>query len=158
VFDDQAKEYKDIILITDGEDHDSFPVEAAKMAGDKGIRLIAIGLGDENEGTRIPVTNDRGDKVFLKYDGQEVWSRLDADTLRKMVVSTPGGKYFNVSTGNIDLGDVYMQLIASAEKKALESETIKRYEEKYQIFLSIALIILFFEMIISERKLENKSV
>jgi hypothetical protein len=51
-----------------------------------------------------------------------------------------------------------MQLIASAEKKALESETIKRYEEKYQIFLSIAFIILFFEMIVSERKSENKSV
>jgi Ca-activated chloride channel family protein len=158
VFDDQAKEYKDIILITDGEDHDSFPVEAAKMAGDSGVRIIAIGLGDENEGTRIPVTNEKGDKVFLKYQGQEVWSKLDADTLRKMVISTPGGKYFNVATGNIDLGNVYMQLIASAEQKALESETIKRYEEKYQIFLSIALILLFLEMITSDRKLEGTNV
>ena len=158
VFDDQIKEYKDIILITDGEDHDSFPVEAAKMAGDRGVRLIAIGLGDENEGTRIPVTNEKGDKVFLKYKGQEVWSKLDADTLRKMVVATPGGRYFNVATGNIDLGNVYMQLIASAEKKSLESETIKRYEEKFQIFLSFALILLFLEMIISERKKGNASV
>jgi len=67
VFDDQAKEYKDIILITDGEDHDSFPVEAAKKVGEKGIRLIAIGLGDENEGKRIPVINENGEKTFLKY-------------------------------------------------------------------------------------------
>ena len=29
VFDDQEKRFKDVILITDGEDHDSFPVEAA---------------------------------------------------------------------------------------------------------------------------------
>ena len=128
------------------------------MAGDKGVRLIAIGLGDENEGTRIPVTNDKGDRIFLKYNGQEVWSKLDADTLRKMVIATPGGKYFNVATGNIDLGNVYMQLIASAEKKALESETIKRYEEKYQIFLSVAFILLFLEMIVSERKTENTGV
>jgi Ca-activated chloride channel family protein len=155
VFDDQIKEYKDIILITDGEDHDSFPVEAAKKAGERGIRLIAIGLGDENEGKRIPITNKEGKKVFLKYKGKEIWSKLDADTLRKMVNVTPGGKYFNVSTGTIDLGTVYRQLIASAEQKKLESETIKRYEEKFQIFLTVGLFLLFLEYVISERKKVN---
>jgi Ca-activated chloride channel family protein len=158
VFDDQAKEYKDIILITDGEDHDSFAVEAAKKAGEKGIRLIAIGLGDENEGKRIPVTNENGQKTFLKYKGQEVWSKLDADTLRKMVNATPGGKYLNVATGTIDLGEVYMQLIVSAEKKALESETIKRYEEKFQIFLALGFVLLCLEMVISEQRRENASL
>jgi len=152
VFDDQAKQYKDIILITDGEDHDSFPVEAAKKAGQRGIRLIAIGLGDENEGRRIPITNRNGQKTFLKYKGREVWTKLDADTLRKMVNATPGGKYLNVATGTIDLGNVYMQLIAGAEKKALKSEIIKRYEEKFQIFLAIGFAFLCIEMAISERK------
>ncbi len=152
VFDNQEKEFKDIVLITDGEDHDSFPIEAAKKAGERGIRIIAIGLGDENEGQRIPVTDPAGRKTFLKYKGQEVWSKLDADTLRKMVNATPGGKYLNVSTGSIDLGDVYLRLIASAEKKRLESETIKRYEEKYQIFLAIAFVLLCIEVIINERQ------
>lgn len=155
VFDDQEKAYKDIVLITDGEDHDSFPVEAAKKAGERGIRIIAIGLGDENEGQRIPITNDKGEKTFLKYNGQEVWSKLDADTLRKMVNVTPGGKYLNVATGAIDLGNVYQQLIATAEKRELQSETIKRYEEKFQIFLSAALILLLIEMLINDRKREN---
>ena len=157
VFDDQAKEYKDIVLITDGEDHDSFPVEAAKKAGEKGMRLIAIGLGDENEGKRIPIVNEKGEKTFLKYNGKEVWSRLDADTLRKMVNVTPGGKYFNVSTGTIDLGTVYRQLIASAEKKELESETIKRYEEKFQIFLSIAFILICLEFVLTDRRKEGRN-
>jgi Ca-activated chloride channel homolog len=155
VFDDQARQYRDIILITDGEDHDSFPAEAAQKAGEKGIRIIAIGLGDENEGKRIPVTNEQGQKTFLKYEGQEIWSRLDADTLRKMVNATPGGRYFNVATSAIDLGDVYIQLIASADKKELASETIRRYEEKYQIFLAVGLILLCIEMVITERKREN---
>ncbi len=155
VFDDQVKQYKDIILITDGEDQDSFPVEAAKKAGDRGVRLIAVGLGDENEGKRIPITNENGQKTFLKYKGQEIWSKLDGDTLLKMVNVTAGGKYFNVSTGAIDLGKVYMQLVAGAEKKALESETIKRYEEKFQIFLAIGLFLLCIEMATSERKKES---
>jgi Ca-activated chloride channel family protein len=156
VFDDQDKEFKDIILITDGEDHDSFPVEAAKKAGAKGVRIIAIGLGDENEGKRIPVTKKDGQKTFLKYKGQEIWTKLDADTLRKMVNTTPGGKYLNVATGTIDLGNVYTALIRSAAKKKLESETIKRYEEKFQILLAFALIFMFIEMIINERKQEQK--
>lgn len=157
VFDDQMKKYKDIILITDGEDHDSFPVEAAEKAGEKGVRIIAIGLGDENEGKRIPVTNEMGRMTFLKYKGEEIWSRLDADTLRKMVNATPGGKYLNVSTGTIDLGSVYMNLVASAEKKDLESDTIKRYEEKFQIFLAIGLFLLCVDMVISDRKKEQNN-
>ncbi len=152
VFDSQEKEFKDIILITDGEDHDSFPVEAAEKAGERGVRIIAIGLGDENEGRRIPVRDKNGNISFRKYKGREIWSRLDADTLRKMVNATPGGKYLNVSTGTIDLGNVYMKLIVTAEKKKLESETIKRYEEKFQIFLAIAFILLCIETLISDRK------
>jgi Ca-activated chloride channel family protein len=152
VFDDQVKEFKDIILITDGEDHDSFPVDAAKDAGEQGVRIIAIGLGDENEGKRIPVTTETGTKTFLKYNGREVWSRLDADTLRKMVNATPGGKYLNVATGAIDLGNVYSRLIVTAEKKQLASDTIKRYEAKFQIFLAVAFMILSAELLVSERK------
>ena len=151
-FDDQEKKYKDVILITDGEDHDSFPVEAAEEAGRRGVRIIAIGLGDERQGRRIPVTDAHGNRSFLKYNGQEVWSRLDAATLRKMANVTPGGRYLNVATGAIDLGEVYVKLIAGEEKREIESLTIKLYEEKYQIFLAIALIFLLAELIVTERR------
>jgi Ca-activated chloride channel family protein len=152
VFDKQTGKFKDIVLITDGEDHDSFPAQAAEEAGKRDIRLIAIGLGDENQGRRIPITDEQGNKTFLKYNGQEVWSKLDANMLRKMVDLTPGGKYFNVSTGTIDLGSVYKRLIAGADKKDLESKTITQYEDKFQIFLAVAFLILCVEMIISEKK------
>ncbi len=151
VFDDQVKEFKDVILITDGEDHDSFPVEAAEKAGDAGVRLIAIGLGDENEGKRIPITDENGRKTFLKHNGQEVWTSLDADTLRKMVNVTDGGRYLNVATGTFDLGEIYSKLIASAKKRDLESETMIRYEEEFQLFLLIALTLLLIECFIRDR-------
>jgi Ca-activated chloride channel family protein len=151
-FDDQEKKYKDLMLITDGEDHDSFPVEAAEEAGRRGVRIIAIGLGDEDQGKRIPVTDEAGRRSFLKYKGQEVWSRLDAATLRKMANKTPGGRYLNVSTGTIDLGEVYMKLIAGEEKREIESKTINLYEEKFQIFVAFALFFLAVEMLVSERR------
>jgi len=154
MLDNQEKKYKDIVLITDGEDHESFPVEAAKEAAEKGVRLFIVGLGDENEGKRIPVTDESGRRTFMKYQGREVWSRLDADTLREMALVTPGGRYLNVATGTIDLGEVYMQLIGSAEKKEQEEETIEKYEEKFQVFIGIAFLLLVIETLISERRRE----
>lgn len=154
VFDDQVKQYKDVILITDGEDHESFPVRAAEQAAEQGVRLIAIGLGDENEGRRIPIT-ENGRQTFLTYNGQQVWTKLDGNMLRQMVASTEGGKYLNVATGTIDLGEVYQQLILSAERTDLESQTVERYEEKFQIFLAIALIFLCIEWAISDRRKEK---
>jgi len=152
MLDNQERKFRDIVLITDGEDHESFPVEAAKEAAEKGVRLFIVGLGDENEGRRIPLTDESGGRTFMKYQGREVWSRLDADTLREMALATPGGRYLNVATGTIDLGEVYLQLIGSAEKKELAEETIKRYEEKFQVFLGAAFLLLSLEALISERR------
>ncbi len=151
VFDDQAKQYKDIILLTDGGDHGSFPVEAAKKAGEMGIRLIIVGLGNEKEGSRIPVLDAQGHKSFLKYKGREVWSKLDAGVLRRMAMATPGGLYLPVATGTINLGQVYRQIMARSAKKELASRTHRQYEEKFQIFLGAALFCLLLEILIAGR-------
>lgn len=153
VFDRQSREYKDIILITDGEDHESFPVQAAEKAAAEGIRIIAIGLGDEDQGSRIPVTGPNGEKTFMKYQGQEIWSKLDADTLRKIVYATEGGKYLSVQPGTtLDLGEIYEGLIASAQKRELESTTMIRYDERFQIFLALGLVLIVWEYLTSERR------
>ncbi len=153
VFDKQSREYKDIILITDGEDHDSFPIQAAEKAKVDGIRIIAIGLGDENQGARIPITKPNGERTFLKYNGQEVWSKVDGDLLREVVYATDGGKYLSVEPGTtLDLGRIYESLIASAQKRQLESTTMLKYDEKFQIFLALGLALIICEVFVSERK------
>jgi Ca-activated chloride channel family protein len=156
VFDKQSRKYKDIILITDGEEHEgaeSFPVQAAEKAAAEGIRIIAIGLGDENEGSRIPITGPNGEKTFLKYKGEEVWSKLGGDLLRNIAYVTEGGKYLSVGPGTtLDLGQIYENLIASAAKRELESTTMLKYDEKFQVFVALGLILLICEALISERK------
>lgn len=152
VFDEKDREFRDVILITDGDDQESFPVEAARQAGEAGVRLIAIGLGDETHGQRIPITDEGGRKTFLMYQGEEVWTRLNADTLREMAAATPDGKYLNVATGTFDLNAIYQEFIASAQKKSLEDTRITRYEEKFQIFLGVALLLLCAEAGLGDRR------
>jgi Ca-activated chloride channel family protein len=152
MLDNQDRQFRDIVLITDGEDHESFPLEAAREAAAKGVRLFIVGLGDENEGRRIPVTGADGRKTFMQYKGQEVWSRLDAHTLRQMALETPGSRYLNVETGAVDLGEVYSQLINTGPERELAEETIRKYEEKFQIFLGLAFLLLCIEAVISERR------
>lgn len=153
VFDQNATEFKDIILITDGEDHESYPVQAAEKAAEQGIRIIAIGLGDDDQGARIPITDDRGNKVFLTYDGKEVWTKVDGETLRQTAYATNGGKYLSVPPGTtLDLGKIYSMLIDSAKKQQLESVTMMEYDEKFQIFLALALVFIVCEMLTTERK------
>ena len=43
-------------------------------------------------------------------------------------------------------------MIASAEKKELESQTVKRYEEKFQIFLGLAFCLLCIETMTGDRR------
>jgi Ca-activated chloride channel family protein len=153
VFDNQSREFKDIVLITDGDDHESFPVDAADRAAEAGIRIIAIGLGDDDTGSRIPITNPNGQKSFLKYEGQEVWSKVNSGMLRQVVYATDGGKYLSVKPGTtLDLGQIYEKLIASAQKRELESVTMMQYDEKFQIFLVLGIVLIIWETLISERK------
>jgi Ca-activated chloride channel family protein len=152
VFDRQSREYKDAILITDGEDHDSFPEQAAEKAATEGIRIIAIGLGDESVGSRIPITGPNGQRTFLKYRGEEVWSKLDSDMLRQAAYATRG-RFLGVRPGEtFNLDDIYGDFIASAEKRELKSETMMKYNEKFQIFLALGIGLIICEALLSERK------
>lgn len=152
VFDRQSREYKDIVLITDGDDHGDFLLEAAEKAAAEGIRIIAIGLGDENEGSRIPIIGPDGRKTFLMYNGEEVWSKLAGDKLREVVFAT-GGRFLPVRPGEtFNLDQIYADFIATAKKRELESQTMMKYDEKFQIFLALGIALIICEALISERK------
>lgn len=131
--------YQDIILITDGGDQESVPVEAARELGEKGVRILAIGLGDEETGVRIPVTGPGGEKTYLTYNGQEVWSRLDSAVLKDIARATEGGQYLNVATGNFNLDEIYASLVQRQESRVLEESRESNLIERYRLFLAAGL-------------------
>jgi len=128
VFDPREKRFKDLILISDGEDQGSYPEVAASVAGEQGVRILAIGLGDEGRGSRIPVGGAGGQRTWLTTEGGEVWTRLEAATLRRMALATPGGRYLHATTGTFDLGALYRGLVAGEEGRDFGPVEITRYQ------------------------------
>lgn len=145
------KKYKVLIIITDGEDHEGDPVKAAELAKNEGIKIFCIGIGT-SEGELIPITDERGNKIFLKDRvGNVVKSRLDETTLQKIALAT-GGSYVRSGVSEFGLDLIYKEKLSGMEKKELATKMAKQYEERFQIPLLLAFLLLAVESIISERK------
>ena len=136
-----------IVLITDGEDHDSFPAQAAQRAADRNIRIISVGLGDTGEGARIPKRADDGSLIFTKHEGQEVWSKMDETLLKEIALATSGA-YVPARTTAYDLGRIYDKHLANLTRGAFLTEKRKRYREQFQLFGGLGLALLLVEMLI----------
>jgi len=134
---------RDIILITDGEDHESLPVEAAAQAGEMGVRIIALGIGSR-DGAVVPAGPDERDPTT--YEGRPVRSALNEAALSEITRQTPGGAYLPVGTGEIDLPAEYARLTPEAGGRAFEEVERVRHREAYQWFLGAAVALLLAEM------------
>ena len=131
-----------ILLITDGEDHDSFPLDAAKDAAEAGIRVIAIGFGDET-GSEIWTTDERtGARMrLLDGEGRPVRSRLDGELLREIALVTEGA-YVPAGTGVLDLASIYDRHIARLMRGKLDGRGRTIRDEAYQWAVLLALVFL----------------
>ncbi|MCK5147426.1 VWA domain-containing protein [bacterium] len=150
-FDKTERKHKVMLLITDGEEHVGDPVEIAKEAAQAGIVIYCVGIGSP-QGVPIPDFDADGRRIGFKKDdkGGVVMTRLDEITLEKIALET-GGKYYRGSASEVELDRIYDD-ISEMEKKALASQQFAQYEDRHQILIIIALILLITELLLSERR------
>lgn len=143
--------YKVLVLITDGEDHEEDPVKVATEAAKEGIIIYTIGIGSP-QGAPIPEFDQYGRQTGYKKDrnGQIITSKLDVLTLEKIAFET-GGKFYISTSGEVELEKI-LQEISDMEKKELASRKFTQFEDRFQIFLFVALILLIIETLLSERR------
>jgi Ca-activated chloride channel family protein len=137
-----------LVLITDGEDHDSFPLEAAQSAAEREIKIFAVGLGDTEEGRRIPLRDPSGSVRYLQHEGQEIWSRMDERLLKEIALKTSGA-YIPARTRTYDLGQIYEEHLAGLARGEIQAEKRKRYAERFQGFVFFGLAALLAEMLVA---------
>jgi Ca-activated chloride channel homolog len=146
--DPQRDRSRVIVLITDGEDQDSFPEQAAEQAAERGVKIIAVGLGDSGEGARIPVRDEAGQLRYVRHEGQEVWSKMDERLLKQIALATSGA-YIPAKTRAYDLGRIYEDHLAGLTGGEIKEEKRKRYQEQFQLFACLGLGFLLVEMTIA---------
>ncbi len=139
-----------IILITDGEDQDSFPVQAAQgLWADERIPVLAIGLGDPIDGARIPVRSARGVE-YLEYDGETVFSKGEFDQLRQIARISDLHAVLAAGTRNFDLGALYQRVVSALEAETTSDAASVRQPSQYYPFALAAFVLLLLDSLIGE--------
>ena len=136
-----------IILITDGENHEDDAIGAAKLAKEKGIQVFVLGVG-KPEGSPIPL---EGSMSFRKdKDGNVVVSKLNEEMCRQ-IAQAGGGMYLRVDNTNAAQRTLQQELDKLA-KSELETRVYSEYNEQYQSFVIVALILLVIEFFFFGRR------
>ena len=160
-----TRDYSDIVLMSDGEDHGSAPLTAARNAAGLGVSIYAIGIGDTEAGSPVPApwsrdtdgdieagsTVDAGGKRVMAHGGAPVLSRMNAELLSKLARTT-NGAYLGVSEGTPRMGEFYERYIASKSRRELETVSNQTMVHRYQWFAAAGLVLLILEMLWRQRR------
>ncbi len=150
-FDPSLESQKVLIIMTDGEDHETDPLAAAQEAADAGIIIYTIGFGTP-EGSPVPDYNQFGELTGYKTDenGNVVISRLDEATLQQ-IAEVGNGRYLPASADGREL-DQLLAEIDKLQKAKLQSRFETTKIQRFQLFLAVALAALVIAEFIPQRK------
>lgn len=149
-FDFENGTKKAIIVISDGEDHEAEALNAARKAAEKDVIIHTIGMGTE-QGGPIPLYKGGRKTGFKKdKDGKTVVTRLNEKMLQDISTAT-GGEFVRASTSQMGI-NALLEEIKAMNKTEFGTVSYSEYEDRFQIFLGIALVFLLLEWIVAERR------
>lgn len=148
-FEEENKQHKALIVITDGENHDQEALERTKTAYEDGLLVFTVGVGTAN-GDFIPMTV--GGRQDFKRDnsGNPVISRLNEEMLEELA-SAGGGAYHNLLEESKILPSLRTG-IERIEKREFEQRVFTEFESYFQYFIAGALLLILIEFLISYQK------
>ena len=139
-----------IFVITDGEDNEARGVEAAKQAASKGVRVYVLGIGNPG-GAPIPIPGTG--QYIIDDEGNTVISKLSEEMCRE-IATAGNGSYIYVDNSSSAQKKLSEQVDRLAKAK-MESQIYSEYDEQFQGFILIGLVLLLLDVFLLER--ESKS-
>lgn len=151
-FDNEEQTNRVLIIISDGEDHEGEAIDAAEEAKEEGIRIITIGVGDL-KGAPIPIKRNGTIFTYKKDNNNEiVITKLNPETLQSIANETDGVYIDGKSTS--DVIDKVKEVLNTMDKTEFETKQIADYKDQFQWFLGFAIVLLFVDIFLLERKTE----
>lgn len=140
---------KAMIIITDGENHEDDAIGAATAAAENGVIVHTIGMGLP-QGGPIPVFRN-GQKDYRKdRDGNVVVTKLD-ETMLQQVAAAGKGVYVRANNAQVGLNTLFSE-INKMESAEMESRVYSEYNDQFQYFIGLGLLLLLLEFMVLERK------
>ncbi len=150
----EDENYKILVLLTDGEDHDSGAAAAAEKAAKEGLRIFTIGIGTA-DGELLRVKDAQGNPDYVRDEqGNVVKSHLNERLLQQIASATEGGFYLPLRGANA-IDTLYDEGLAKLPKSQHQEKLVRRYHERYHWPLAAGIVLLLFEMLFPERKRER---
>ena len=138
---------KAVIVITDGEDHEGGALEAAEEAKKKGMSVYVLGVGS-TQGAPIPIP---GTGDYMKDNtGNTVMSALNEEMCRQ-VAQAGGGVYIHVENNSAAQQQLDNEL-DKLSKKETSTTVYSDFDEQFQAFGILALLLLIIEICIFDRR------
>jgi Ca-activated chloride channel family protein len=128
---------KGIILVTDGENHESDPTEVlAKIKSEK-IQFSVLGIGT-SKGGLVP-KNPRRPELGYKTSstGRSVVSKMNPSFIKK--IASKGGGYANFSSSEFPDLSALLTQINQMKRAKIDNLEFDIKEERYQFTLAIAI-------------------
>lgn len=136
-----------IVVITDGENHEDDAIGAAKLAADNGIKVYVIGMG-KPEGSPIPIP---GTMSFRKdREDNVVVSQLN-EQMCESIARAGGGIYTRADNTN-NATRIISKELDTLSKAEMTTEVFSDYNEQFQSFAIIALLLLVVDSFVFGRK------
>jgi Ca-activated chloride channel family protein len=151
-FSANTKANKSIIVITDGENHEDDALEQAAAAAEQGIKVHTIGIGSV-DGTPIPMYK-RGQMLGYRKDreGNTVVTKLN-ETMLQQIAASGEGTYVRANNSRTGL-NVLMDELEGMQREEFGSKMFTSYEDRFQYFVAVALLLLLIEVLLPSRKLK----
>lgn len=147
---EENEQNKALIIITDGENHEDDALGKAAEAAERDIVIHTIGMGSV-EGAPIPKYRGKSKIGFRKDNsGSTVVSKLDASMLQQISAAS-NGRFIRSQGADPQLSKLVDE-IGKMDKTEFETKMFADYEDRFQLFLFIALGLLIFEMLLSNTK------
>lgn len=146
-----AREARVLILVTDAEDHEERYDEEVQRLRDLGIELHVVVIGS-TEGVPIPLFDENGNREgFLRdEDGSVVTTRVGEATLGALARDA-GATVVQAGPGSTEFDD-FVDRVARGEGEEIDALQVTRFEEQYQIFLALALLMLVADVLLPDRR------
>ena len=146
--DEQTNRY--LLILSDGEDHESEVTSQAENLLKDGVRIYTMGVGTE-KGAPIPQFQF-GNKMEYKRDrdGEVVITKRNTEMLKELA-EIGEGEFYDGNQTDTAVAD-FVEVIANADKKEFETKEFSDYKDQFQWFLAIALALLFLDAILFEKR------